>query len=405
MCCARHVRRGVRRGVVYLSVLLLGCGRNEDLTRAISAGVGRELAEPREPAAFQWVDLAAAAPGNDTLLHRPSSICWAGDALIVADVSLSSLFVFQEGTRLARKLGGVGAGPGRFIRVESIACAGRSKRFLVADSETRRISFFGVDGHYEGSAPAPPTPQDLPLLGTFAFAADGTWFDSWLGSTVNFGPYLSDREWGSIRLIRHWSKSGDLLNQFGEPVPYTNTVARRVFNRVFLDTQRDTVWAMTQADGVVRRFDREGRRAGPDVVLPMYYRGAEPRIKVKEPFAPGSHFRSSKLVYQPNVRGLAVVQDSLLAFARYRNWRFVYRGFFDYWPESSLEVASRSGEVLLSLAVPGEVKAVASDGGHRVALLVEERDRKFRVLVGRVPPMPSPGGTLATGRTPASRTR
>jgi hypothetical protein len=370
--------------------------RNPDLTRAIDAGVGRRITAAPEPRSWGWSELAALQPGNDSLLKEPLSLCWSGQELVVADGRKQRVRVFDDAGRYLRGIGGRGIKEGQYLQMWSVHCAAGPSRLLVADAGSRRISFYDDEWRLRASAKAPAAPGFDLYLGDFELLPDGRWFDSWLGMGRAIGPYLEDSSWEQVRLVRAWNPSGERHYGFGTPDAYEHTVARRVFNRTYLAAHRDTLWVLTQGNATVRGFDVEGRPAGSIVRLPVYYRGAEPKITVKKPPVPGVSFRPNKLIYQPNTQGLAVVQDTLFATLRFRNWRIGVKGAsgnrsIDYWSDSAVEVVDRRGRVLLSLAVPGKAVEIASDHGNRVAVLSEFSDGTRQVLATRLPPLAAGG--------------
>lgn len=396
-----HLWCAVRGAAAVLLALIVACAENQDLTRAIRAGVGRDITKARTPVPMSWVDLRVMSAGNDSLVRSAVSLCWLKDALVVADGSTQRLLVFHADGTLLRKIGGRGAEPGEFLLISSVRCSRTGNYMLVADEGSRTVSLFDADGTLRRVVDAPTAPGFTLYLGDFAILPDGTWFDSWLGITRTLGPYLTDEEWVSARLVRYWSEDGRLLRSFGVPDVYNGTVARRVFNRTFLAAHRDTLWVLVQGSASVRAFDLGGNEIGQRIYLPIYYRGSEPRIKIKEPPAPDrSSFRINTLVYQPNVRDLSVYDDSLFVTIRYYDWRIALRGppggrWIGYWPRSAIEVFDRAGHVLGSFAVPGRVTEIAVNHGGRVAVITSARDETRRVLVGRIGELDGNGGEYA----------
>jgi hypothetical protein len=168
-------------------------------------------------------------------------------------------------------------------------------------------------------------------------------------------------------------------------------VARRVLNRVFLCLARDTAWTMTQGDATVRGFTATGTSVGPPIRFPVYFRGMDPDVKVTTGVAhPGNDFLPNSMTYDPNVLGIAVVEDSLFATVRYRNWgmRIVHGDGLSLrrMAESSVEVINRRGVVVRAYDAPGMVEDIASDGEARVAIITRMRDNTRHLLVARVQP-------------------
>ena len=365
---------------------LAGCGSDADLTRALGAAAGREITAPAPPAAFEWTDLAAAAPGNDTLRFSPISLCMGRDRLVVADYARQRLLDFGPGGDLRGVIGRRGAMPGEFLELWLVRCSAESETVIAGDAAGVRLSFFGGGPAPRKTLDAPSTPQ-LPLLGDYAPLRAGRWASSWLGSDIPIGPYLSDADWREVRLLEVRDSAGAALRGLGAPAPYASTVARRVLNRTFLEPGRDTVWVLTQGDATVRGFDAGGRATAP-IRLPVHFRGREPRVTVGERRG-ASEFRMNEMSYDPNVQDLAVVGDSLFATIRYRGWRWslVGRGVdrsLERTARSAIEVFDRTGRVRRSLDVPGMAKEIATDGASRMAVLTELPDGSRRVLLGTV---------------------
>lgn len=297
--------------------------------------------------------------------------------------------MFKEDGSLLRKTGQRGAEPGEFLRISSVRCSLPGNHILVADEGSRTVSLFGRDGTLNRVIDAPTAPGFALYLGDFVILPDGTWFDSWLGMTKSLGPYLTEKDWTSAKLVRYWSKDGRLLETFGVPDTYEGTVARRVFNRTFLAFHHDTLWALVQGNASVRAFELDGEEVEGRIYLPVYYRGSEPKIRIKDPPVEGQSFRINTFVYQPNVRDLSVYQDSLFVMIRYHDWHIALRGppggrWIGYWPRSAVEVFDRAGRVLGSFAVPGMALEIETDHEGRVAVLTSTRDGTRRVLLGRI---------------------
>lgn len=371
---SHHLRS---RGLcALLSGVLAACGAGDDLSRAIDGSIARTVTEPKVAAvATNWINVNTAHAGNDSLAHMPMSLCWLGSELLVADGARQRIEAFDSHGRHLRGMGRRGSGPGEFKRIVAVRCSGDGRSILAADAGAKRVSFLDAAGGFRYSVHAPSTPQAVPYLGDFLIANDGTWFDSWLASRV--GPYLTDDEWKSVRLVRRWSRTGDLLKEFGEPFVYRNTVLRRVFNRTALTLYRDTLWVLSQANAALQGFDSRGEKVAGTVFLPVYHRGMDPILEVGQSL--GGGFRRNRGIYQPNVAGIAVVLDTLFATIRYQDWEEVSRGdgedaYTDFWPRSSIEIFDRRGKVLMALAVPGRPKAIASNGREAVAVLSEDFD-------------------------------
>jgi len=373
---------GVRAGAVeaagVAAVFVPSLSEDADLSRALTAG-GRSLSPAPAATPYAWKDLARAQPGNDSLFAAPASICWRGDKLIVADGGTERLVRFTEAGRPNGVIGGPGVAPGRFSGLAVVRCGGGTTPILAADEEQWRLSEFDASGRLVASFRAPPTPQIRLYVGDFAVAPDGRWFDSWLGSTRSNGPYLDDAAWKPEGLVRRWSASGRQEGAFGTVVPYDNPVARRVLNHTALAFSRDTLWVLTQGDATIHAFAGADATPGTIIRLPVYYRGREPRALLRGGEADPSGWRSNQLVWQPNVEGLAVVEDSLFAVLRFGDWRLALRGkpgnrWVDYYARTAVELVDRGGRVVASLDVPGQGIAVASDGGSRLAVLSEGQD-------------------------------
>jgi len=368
-------------GVLLLTV---ACRANEDLTRALDAGAGRQITQAPKPVAHEWVDVVNAAPGNDSLRLYPRGVCIQDGRVVVADLRRNRLLVLRPDGRPLRSLGSFGAKPGQFLEIASVRCSGEDRTILATDAANQRLSIFDADRGFMRSLPAPVSPQ-VPVLGEYATGRGGKWYASWLGAAIPLGPYLSDAEWKSVPLAEIRSPDGKPSRPLGRPTAYQNTVARRVLNRTFLTSRRDTLWVLTEGDATLRGLTDDGSETSP-IRLPVYFRGKEPSISVGEPFARSS-FRSNRMKYHPNVRGLAVVGDTLFATIRYRNWGLTLIGrstnrTIDQRAESAVEIFDRRGRVLRSLAVPGFATEVASDGRSQLAVVTQGRDGIYRVLLG-----------------------
>jgi hypothetical protein len=390
------------RRAVFLSTVLwgiVGCGQDKDLSRALDGGVGREIeSDPPHVQTTAWRDVSAPPP-QDTVVLYPNSVCWKDGELLVGDMGRQRIHIFDAAGRHLRSVGKQGAGPGEFHRIHSVRCAPGDQGFLVADAGSMRVHFFDGRERFVHSVDAPPTPQGIPFLGEFGIGSRGNWYDSWLSASV--GPYLSSPEWDGVQLVRRWNGDGSSAGGFGTVFEYEDPTVRRVFNRVFFAFHRDTLWVLSQANAVVRGFADDSETAS--VHLPIYHRGAEPVVEQGAGKSPG--YRRNRASYQPNVGGVAVVQDSLFAIVRYRDWRTVKiarrRGenYTDYWPSSSIEIVDRRGQVRLALAAPGRVTHLASDGQDHMAIVSEDLETgHVAVFVGRV------DDSRTTGNTDAVRT-
>jgi hypothetical protein len=365
--------------------LLPAVSPDPDLTLALTAG-GRTITLPRPPRPFAWAELARMQSGNDTLVVDPVSACWRGGILTVAESRSQRLLSFTSDGRLVSRMGGRGTGAGRFGSLSVVRCGPRGTPLLAGDDDRWWLTLLDSAGGVLRSFRAPPTPQISLYLGDYAIGRGGRIFDSWLGSTRSAGPYLTATEWSGQPLVRRSDATGRMEGAFGVPVAYSGTVARRVLNRTALALHRDTVWVLTQGDATVRGFDARSGAAGPVMRLPVYYRGREPFALVEGGAGAGAGWRANQLIYHPNVQGLAVVDDSLFATIRYRDWRLALRGaqgrrWVDYFASSAVEVMDRGGRVVAALDVRGKAVSLASDGGSRLAVLSEEQDGSRRLWV------------------------
>jgi hypothetical protein len=373
--------------LVAVAAVASACRADDDLTRALDGGIGRAVTPAPSPAVQEWTDIAEAAPGNDTLQLSPQSVCFTEDEMVVADLRRQRVVVFShDGTRL-RSLGGYGSRPGQFLEIASVRCSRNGSTILVSDLANQRLSFFSEEAGFVRSIPAPVSPQ-IPVLGDYAPVSDGRWYSSWLGASNPLGPYLTEREWEIVPLVELRDPDGHSVRALGQPVAYRSPVARRVLNRTFLTTHRDTVWVLTQGDATVRGFTSQGAEV-PPLRLPVYFRGAEPSVSVQDPL-PRSAYRTNRMTYHPNVQGLAVVADSLFATIRYRKWGRKLVGSGGSWTimpraASSIEVFDRRGRVVQSFEVPGFGRELASDADSKIAVVTEMPDRANRVLFGTVP--------------------
>ncbi len=360
----------------------------EDLTRALGAGVGRTITSAPSLDSLPWREVGRNDPSGQGAPRSPRALCWLGDSLVIADGSSQQLMFYTGAGTYVRSIGGRGTAPGLFAGLTIVRCGAGKTALLAADLSTHHVSFFNSAGTFLRVAPTPKVPQ-IDILGEFALASDGSWFDSWLGTDVPFGPYLTDEEWQSTRLIRRYGPDDKPLGEFGAPPIYSDRVARRVLNRVFFAPWRDTLWTLTQGDATIRGFTIAGGSAPRPVRLPVYYRGAEPKVEIGEGHA-GSPFLPNSMTFDPNVAGLAIVSDSLFAIVHYREWgtRMVGPGLdlsLRHIANSSIEVVDRRGRVVRAFDAPGFVLAVASDGRLRFAILTQMKDRTSHVLLARLP--------------------
>ncbi len=376
---------------LFSAALLLAACRSvdSDLTLAIKAEVGRTARPSAEkPRPFDWVELGLAHAGNDTLRLAPASLCMNTDRLYVGDAPRRRVVEFTLAGEPRGSFGGTGTSEGAIVEVTLVRCAAGSDRVAVGDRPLHRISVFHPDSGLVHSFAAPETPQ-IRVLSDIVPRADGAWYASWLGSALPFGAYLEGAAWDSARLVQLLAPDGVLTAEAARPRGYRDPVARRVLNRTFMAVRRDSLWVLTQGDATLRAFSPSGAEAEA-AVLAVHFRGREPKISVRAPLGPGSEFRPARYAYHPNVQGLAVVQDSLFATLRYREWRHrvVGRGWDRTMlprASSALEVFTRSGRVLYTLDVPGHALEVASGGGVRVAVLTALGDGSHRVLLGTLP--------------------
>ena len=361
-----------------------GAQADDDLTRALLSG-GRQFTEP--PAATDLEGIRIGTGDTAARPRTPMSACWRGDELAIADLSRRMVLVFAESGRLLRTIGSRGTGPGQFMRLSMVRCSAGDAAFLAADLGTHRLSFFDSSGALLHTARTPDVPQ-IDILGGYALMDDGTWFESWLGTDVPIGPYLSPAQWRGVPLVRRFGASGDSIGAFGQPKPYEDRVARRVLNRLFMTIASDTLWTLTQGDATVRAFLPTGEQVLSDIQLPVYFRGRDPKVELGKGH-PASDFLPNRMAYDPNVQDVAVVLDSLLLTARYADWGFklVTEGgiALQRMARSTLELANRRGEVVRAYNVPGTVLAVESDGARRVAVITRLRDDSRAVFIARLP--------------------
>ncbi|HVX41392.1 MAG TPA: hypothetical protein VHB25_17640 [Gemmatimonadaceae bacterium] len=361
----------------------------EDLTRALAGDGHRTITQPPALATLAWRDLSVDPAGGPSPLKVPFSMCWHGSSLVVADRQLAQLVVFAANGDVTRTIGSRGAGPGQFIVPTVVRCSTGAAAYMVADLGAHRVTFLDSLGAVLRTTNTPDVPQ-IDIIGEFALRPDGGWYDSWLGSDVTFGPYLSDQQWRGVGLVRRYGPDDRLRSEFGTPVPYRDRVARRVLNRVFLCLSRDTMWTLTQGDATIRGFAHDSAMVASPIRLPVYFRGMEPDVKVNERArVPGSDFLPNSLTYEPNVQGLAVVADSLFVTIRYRDWgmKLVHGSGFSMrrLANSSIEIVNRRGQVIRAYDAPGMLLSIETDGKSRIAAITMMRDNTQHVLTARLP--------------------
>lgn len=358
---------------------------SEDLTRALQGSGARRLSAPPRLQRLPWRRIGA----DDAALRLriPFALCWRGASLVVADRDLAKVVVFAPDGRFQRAFGERGTAPGQFGELTVVRCADDRVAFLTADLATRRVSLLDTAGGVVASAPLPEVPQ-IDVVGEFALGRGGTWYESWLGSDVSFGPYLSDAQWQRVALVRQYERGRGLQREFGTPVPYRDRVARRVLNRVFYAPWRDTLWTLTQGDATIRGFAPGGAPVGRPIELPVHFRGPDPEVELGRG-VPQSDFVPNTMAYDPNVTGLAVLRDSLFATARHRDWglKLITGGGVTLrrMAASSVEIVDRRGRVLRAYDAPGMIVALAADGGSRIAIITRQRDNTRHVYVADVP--------------------
>lgn len=357
-----------------------------DLDRALSGGVGRVVTTATPPVAIPWHPVGGGKSGTPGV-RFPRSICWAGDLLVVADGGPRQLVLFDAKGVEVRRVGRRGTSPGAFVDLGMVRCSRESGLLLAVDHGNHRITTLNLQGDVLRTAPTPDVPQ-IDIVGEYALAEDGTWFESWMGSEIPIGPYLSPERWRSVRLIRRFDVLGSLQHQFGIPVPYRNQVARRALNRVYVQLWRDTLWVMTQGDATIMGYSSDGRSVGGALRLPVHFRGQEPDVRLGAGH-PASDFLPNEMRFDPNVADLTVVQDSAFAVIRYRDWALRLVGTGDdarrnRIARSAIDIVDRRGRILRSLGAPGMVIAVKSDGRRSLAILTKLDDGSRRVFVSSI---------------------
>lgn len=379
-----------RYGLVGASLFVIACGADPDLSRAIEGGGERSVSAPGvEARPISWIDVGTVESGNDTLILMPRALCWHKSELLVADGAHQRIQAFDSSGKHLYGFGRQGSGPGKFLRLSLIRCAADGGQVLAVDPGNMTVSFFDPTGIFQGRVEAPTTPHGIPYLGEFAISNDGAWFDSWLSATT--GPYLAPEEWEDIQLVRMWHRSGTALKQFGELVSYENPVLRRIFNSASFTMHRDTLWTLSTASATVRGFDIATSAVSEPIFFPVYHRGVEPIVEIKGRLGP---LVINRAIYQPNVGGLAIVNDTLFATMRYTNWQMVTvegrqgGSFKDFWPTSSIDIIDRRGRVLAALQIEGRGLQIAADGQNRLAIITEDFDTGVKtVLITQLEPL------------------
>ena len=382
---------GIRRAAVFGLVPVFAAGAyfvtrpapNPDLTRAIG-----DLADPgglQNPArsSSNWLTLENGPTGGPRI---PASICWSGNQLLVVDSWKREVQVFDAGGQWRGSHGKAWDGS-PFADLSQIACAPDGAAIALADQGARRLFLYpGGFGSEPTSLDAPMNPQGLPLSAAIAHTGDGKWFSSWLGTDGPIGPYLSGTEWNSVQLVEQHARSGEVVARYGRPVAYENTVARRVFNHTDLVTRHDTLWVLTQADATVHRFVIGTQQELTPIRLPIYFRGREPDISIRQNRDNSPGFRYNTLLYHPNVGGLALLDGDRIATVRYEHWgwRWIGKGFngtFLPSADSFIEVADLAGRPMRRITVPGYVTQLTSDGAKRLAVVTRLKSGKYSTLI------------------------
>ncbi|MGH7628306.1 MAG: hypothetical protein ACREOF_02775, partial [Gemmatimonadales bacterium] len=205
------------------------------------------------------------------------------------------------------------------------------------------------------------------------------------GSDV--GPYFVGSEWDDVRVVEARSARGDPVDRYGSPFELSHPVLMRVLNRVYMALDTDRLWVLHQGFATVIGYTRE-RRAVDTIRLPVHHRGIEPIIEVGDGLRGG--YRRNRAHYYPNVAGLALAYDSLLATIRYHNYQQLTRvsrdgrDWTDFWPESEVEVFDRRGRVVCSSPVPGRAHLIA--GSDRAMAVIAELDDGDRTVL--IAPLP-----------------
>jgi hypothetical protein len=392
------VRRSWGERIPWLSCLLLtwsfvACGGgsqpSRDLGRALDGGIGRALTSPTwTPEQLSLLDVRHAFPENDALLHQPRGMCWLGSVLLVADRGDMAIRRFDARAVHLGSMGREGEGPGEFRSLWGLTCAPDGRRFAVTDPVLARVSFFDANGQFLYSTQTPDTPGGWPFVGEITIGRDGLWYATWLHRMI--GPVLRPEEWEGVRLIRGWTESGDQIAEFGEPLEYENSAMQQALNEPDLAIHSDTLWLLIKGSAMVQPFSTDGKPAGRRIYLPVYERGMEPTVAT----VGAGGVPTNGVSYQPNVGGIAIVQDSLFVVVRYMNWHRVLLGDESepsYWDvDSYLEILDRAGRAIAGFPVPGRLEEVASDGQHTVALRSRSpKDGTGSVWVAVLPEFPA----------------
>ncbi len=383
----------VLAGLLMVATAALGCRRDSDLTRAIAGPRGdRVITSPNVRLdSVRWLTVVSADSNPGPKAAVPRAICWRGDSLVVADAITERLLLFNRDGRLIRTVANPRSGSGRFADLAVVRCGaldGAEPAFLIVDTGVDQVFLLDASGHLIYSDSVPVAPQ-IDVVGDFVLARTGEWFDCWLGSRLTIGPYLSPAEWQKVQLVRKWSPAGAQEMAFGKPVPYKNTVARRVLNRSYMTLRGDSIWVLLQGSATLIGFDVNGKPLGAPTALPIYYRGKEPTYSVKKPLSVGEEFRTSRMLFDPNVAGLALVKDTLFAVIRYRDWGWRHLGsgigHLGRSAQSAVEIFERNGKVLRAYAVPGFASEIASNSHDAVAVITSDPQEHRAVLMSWLP--------------------
>lgn len=379
----------VRGSAILLPLLFslptLMAAQSRDLDAAISAG-GRRTITPAPPAErLQWKEMEV----TGVRVVDPRALCFRGAELAIADAALRSIVVVGPQPGEARALGTVGAAVGMFASLEHLSCGPGRTAFLAADLAQHRVTLFDSLGGVLGTARTPDVPQ-IDILGEYALAEDGSWFESWLGSRVPFGPYLTDAEWAGVPLARRYSAGGKVERAYGRTLPFENTVARRVLHRTFLRFAHDTLWILTQGDARLRAFRTDDGLQVAEHLLPIHERGRAPKVSVGRGH-PRSPFRPATMEYDPTVGGFDLGPDSTFVVLGYRDWGWRRVGAgkdlsINRRAASVVTVVTRSGRVTSVFHAPGMVLSVAASTSGELAVVSEGSDGRRRVFLARLPP-------------------
>ncbi len=359
--------------------------QSTDFEVALTASGRRSISAAPSLAHVKWEEV-----GSETIrLRDPRSLCFRNDELVVADASQRHIVAIDLRHRQARLLGRRGAGVGEFASLEHVSCYPGTTAFLVPDLALHRVTLMDSSGRVLATVRTPDVPQ-IDILGDYALSHDGKWFESWLGSRVPFGPFLSAQEWDTVSLARGYSVGGEARASYGRPREFENTVARRVFNRTFLRATRDELWVLTQGDATIRAFRAEGGRQVTEWLLPVHSAGRKPKISIGRGH-PNSPFRPATLEYDPEVGGFDLFGDSLLAVVRYKDWSWTRVG-----GGSDLRILrrarcfialyhSRTGILAAAYDAPGMVLALAAHADGTLAIVSEGADGSRRVYIAALP--------------------